>query len=115
MADWAYVPNYSHRLSVVPPPTLISRFEDGKELRRQKHATFLRELEEDYTFTGSERDAVQTFYEGKGLLTTFTKLGYDVFGTPSHEITVRFDGPLEFTTDGFGVYNATIRFVQVVT
>lgn len=115
MADFAFAPEIVPPQSVQygPPPTLLTVLEDGKAVARQKHANMPELWSETFKLVGSEFDSLKTFYDLKGLLTTFTKLSYDVHGTPTTERTVRFAGPLEWQRAGQDYYIVTLTFERV--
>ncbi len=115
MADWTYVPmREGWRRTRVPPRTLINRFADGKETRRQTESAFSTRWSERYVFDGTERDAAHDFFELKGTLTQFTKLAYDDHAAPTGEKTVRFDGSWEESRLGVNAYEVVLGFLEVV-
>lgn len=90
MADWTYAPAYDARWTDPGPPTLKTILDDGKAIVRQKHTNTLKTWEEEYDFDGTEFDAAYTFFKTKYMLTAFTKLSYDIAGTPTQDRSVRF-------------------------
>lgn len=115
MADWTYVPVVDPPPSFRdnPPVTLISRFEDKKEIRREKNANFDREWAEFYLFTSTEADAARDFWRTKGLLTTFTKITYDPREAAGSTATVRFSREFEWGESG-ELFSCTVYFVEVL-
>lgn len=100
MADWIYAPRFDSRWDEGPPPTLKTVLADGKAIMRQKHANAPETWDEEYDFDGTEHDAAHTFYKSKYALTAFTKVSYDVAGTPSTERSVRFTSSWSVTRAG---------------
>lgn len=116
MADWTFTPTYAHVIRRDPPRTLISRYEDGNETRRQKHSTFLRRFDQRHEgLTASEASSMVTFYDGKGLLTSFSIVTYDPSEAAATEATVRFAEPLTMVQVAPDVFDARVRFVEVVS
>lgn len=114
MADWSYTPRWQSSIEFAPPATLVSTLSDATEIRRQKHSNAPETWTEEYWFSGSEFDAAKTFYDGKGLLTSFTKVSYDVHGTPTQERTVRFAGPFTLSSrEGPDWYVVQLVFARV--
>lgn len=112
MADWAYAPRFDAEIAFDPPPTLVTKLEDGKVVVRQKHSNADETWTEIYDFTGTEFDAARTFFATYGNLTSFTKVSYDIAGTPSQERTVRFAGPFKLTRSGQDWFTVEITFVR---
>jgi len=115
MADWTFVPvsDSPPAFRDRPPVTLISRFEDQKEIRREKNGSFVREWVESYQFTATEADAARDFWRTKGIVTTFTKLSYDPREAGGALATVRFASEFEWGESG-EVFPCTIQFVEVL-
>jgi hypothetical protein len=112
MADWTYAPNYDLHVEYGPPETLQTTLDDGKVISRVKHSNAPQDWSEVYSFTGAQFDTAKAFYTTKGIATSFTKLGYDVYGTPTWEQTVRFDGPWSWTQAGPNMFFVTLKFTR---
>lgn len=110
MADWANLPAFDSRWAEAPPPTLVTRLTDAKTIRRQVHSNAPQTWEEEYEFTGAEHDTAHTFYQSKYLLTSFTKLSFDVHGTPTQERSVFFASPWDVTRAGPDFYIVRLTF-----
>lgn len=113
MADWTYAPEMDASVSWGPAPTLITRLDDGKEIVREKHTNQPEEWTEEYKFDGAEFDAAKTFYDSKRNSTTFTKLSYDIYGTPTTERNVRFSGPFEWSRAGDAYFIVRLTFRRI--
>jgi hypothetical protein len=116
MADWTHVPAYPHTIRRDPPPTLISRFEDGVEQRRKKHTTFLRRFSEHYVTDATTMDAMLDFFAARGVDVTFTKIAYDPSDAApgTTEVTVRFVEAFTFDRGAVNTYETDIEFLQVI-
>jgi len=90
MAIWNYAPNMGQSIAFGLPPALVTRLDDGKEIRRRKHANSDEEWSETYWFTGAEFDAAYAIALAYGTDLPLTKLGYDVASAPTTERTVCF-------------------------
>jgi len=123
MADWPIAgmsnfgfPGFVHRVELIGRPTLVSRYEDGKETRRQKHASELRRWTERWAVNRTDMKAMRAFYDSKGTATTFTKLALDAadvtFGTDT--ATARFERPPAYDQVGPSWYHVTFTFIEVV-
>jgi len=112
MADWAYQPQYSASVEDSPPPTLQTVLTDLKVISRVKGSNAPEIWSEEYWFTGTEFDAAKAFYDARGLATSFTKLSWDVYGTPTTEKTVRFASPFSWTREGQSFFVVTLRFTR---
>lgn len=93
--------------------TLISRYEDGTEDRRQKHFNKTRHFSEEHVVDAADMDAMIDFYELKGTLTSFTKVSFDPSEAAATEVTVRFVGPISYVQVANGQFEATVSFVEV--
>jgi len=113
MADWTYTPVYSHSIRQDPPKTLITRYEDGTEDRRQKHSNQTRHFTEQHVIDAVDMDAMVDFYETKGTLTSFSKVSYDPSEAPATEVTVRFVGPIVYAQIALDQFEATVQLVEV--
>ena len=112
MADWTFAPEIDASAEWGPPPTLQTTLSDGKVISRQKHANAPETWEEEFKLSGSEFDTAKAFYESKGLITSFTKLSYDLFGTPTTERTVRFASPFAWTRAGEDYFIVRLTFTR---
>jgi hypothetical protein len=110
MADWAYYPQYDARWDLDTPPTLVTRLSDGKSIRRQKHANAPQTWQEEYWFRKTVHDTAKAIFVAKGRLTSFTKLSFDVGGTPTQEQTVYFAGPWSPQRSGDDLFVVTLTF-----
>lgn len=112
MADFVLVPEFDAQIEGSPPPTLQTRLSDGKVISRVKHSNAERVWREQFKLTGAEFDAFVTFFDSKGVATAFTKLSYDVYGTPTQERTVRFAGPWQLVRAGLDFFIVDVAFVR---
>jgi len=112
MADWTYAPNIDQEVSAGPSPTLQTVLDDGKVLSRVKHANAPEAWSEEYWFTGAEFDTAKAFYDARGVSTSFTKVSYDLYGTPTQERTVRFAGPWAWKRSGEDFFVVTLTFTR---
>jgi len=110
MADWAYQPQYDSRWDLDTPPTLVTPLSDGKSIRRQKHANAPQTWQEEYWFTGAEHDAALAIFKAKGRLTAFTKLSWDVAGTPTQESSTYFASAWGNSRTGLDWFTVTLTF-----
>lgn len=112
MADWTYAPRFDVNVTAAPPLTLQTTLDDGKVMSRVKHTNKPEDWAEEYWFDGPTFDTAKAFYDARGISTSFTKLGYDVYGTPTQERTVRFDGPWQWIQVGPRTYQVTLKFTR---
>lgn len=112
MADWTYSPHYDQRIESGPPPTLQTKLDDGKVISRVKHPSAPEDWTEEYWFSGSQFDAAKAFFDARGVATSFTKVSYDLAGTPAFEATVRFDGPFAWQRSGQDLFVVTLKFTR---
>jgi hypothetical protein len=112
MADWTYAPQYDAGGEQEPPPTLQTKLSDKKVISRVKAAPADESWSEEFWLHGTEYDAAKAFYEARGVATPFTKLSYDLAGTPTTERSVRFDGPFSWRRSGPDLFIVTLRFVR---
>lgn len=110
MADWPYQPNYDARWDNPGPPTLITRLADGSSSRRQKHANAIKTWEEEYDFDATDHDAAYAIFLAKGFITAFTKLSWDVGGTPAQERSVYFASGWSVTRSGNSRFAVSLSF-----
>jgi hypothetical protein len=110
MADWAYQPQYDARWQGTLPPTLVSKLSDGKTIRRQKHTATGKTWDEEYWFTGAEHDAAYAIFIAKGRLLSFTKLSWDIYGTPAQERTVYFASDWQVARSGLDFFTVSLTF-----
>lgn len=116
MADWTFIPDYPASMVEEPPPTVIQRYSDAGEHRRETHSTQLRFWTERYTFEGaSEAASVRAFWKARRLVNTFTKVTYDENDAPAAEATVRFARKFRLRRTASDVWTAQIEFVEVAT
>ncbi len=114
MADWTFVPDAdAYTVEASAPPTLISRYEDGTEDRRQKHSNFPQNFREKHTVDSSDMETMLDFFDARGMLTTFTKVSYLPHEAALHEVTVRFASPIRFVDVGPDEWETTIEFEKV--
>jgi hypothetical protein len=112
MADWTYQPDYDQEVSDDSPPTLQTKLDDGKVISRVKHTNAPEDWTETYSLSGAQFDTAKAFYDSHGRATAFTKVSYDVYGTPAQERTVRFDGPWTWTRTGDDWFTVTLKFTR---
>ena len=112
MAVWSYAPNHGMSISFGLPPALITRLDDGKEIRRRKHANAPEAWSETYWFTGAEFDAAYAIALSYGTDLPLTKLGYDLSSNPTVERTVCIDD-FELTREGEDFFEVQIRWRRV--
>jgi len=122
MADWPIAgmnnfgfPGLNHRIERLNRVTLITRYEDGSESRREKSAATLRRWVERWAVNRTDMNAMVAFYESKGTLTAFTKLALDAtdaaFGTDT--ATARFEKQPVYAQVGANWYHVTFTFIEV--
>ncbi|MDQ7008300.1 MAG: hypothetical protein Q9Q40_13855 [Acidobacteriota bacterium] len=119
MADWTWTTThaeYPYTGKRIAPPTLVTRYEDGSEHRRQKHSNFIREWTEVYDVDEATLASMLNFYDARGTYTTFTKVSYDPDdATPgTTEATVRFVEPMTYERVAVGSYRVTVKFTEVL-
>jgi len=112
MADWAYSPDFDQRVEYGPNPTLQTKLDDGKVISRVKHSNLPEEWSEIYSFTGAQFDTAKAFYDARGIATSFTKISWDIYGTPAQERTVRFAGPWAWERSGPDYFTVTLKFTR---
>jgi hypothetical protein len=112
MADWPYAPQYGASVSAGPPPTAQTVLDDGKVISRVKNVNIPEGWSEEYWFTGAEFDAAYAFYLSKGIAIAFTKVSYDLYGTPTQERTVRFAGSWQWQRSGLDFFTVTLTFAR---
>ena len=116
MADWEFIPTPPNVVERTGPPTLVTKFADGTEVRRQKSAVVMRTFPQAYLFqTRAEVDTKLEFWKTKLLLTTFTILTFDADAANplTDEATVRFaDTPRVEQISGT-IYNFECEIVEV--
>jgi hypothetical protein len=110
VADWAYYPQNDARWEQDTPPTLVSKLSDAKTVRRQKHANAPETWDEEYWFTKADHDTAKAIYVSKGRVTAFTKLSFDVGGTPTTERSVYFASPWSVTRAGDDWFQVSLTF-----
>jgi hypothetical protein len=115
MADWEYIPATPARIDRAAPKTLITRFEDGRELRRQKHSWSPRTITHKYSTRAEQFSDMIAFAESKGLNTTFTMLSFDpkAIDPDTDAATVRFLAFPSTAEVAVRVYHHTWRFLEV--
>jgi hypothetical protein len=112
MADWTYDPQFDASAESGPAPTLQTRMDDGKVISRVKHTNIPETWTETYWLTGAQFDTAKAFYDARGISTAFTKLGYDLYGTPTQERTVRFAGPWAWVRSGPDWFTVSLTFTR---
>lgn len=110
MADWAYKPRYDARWDLPLPPTLITRLPGNKSIRRQQHPSALQTWDEEYWFNPTDHDTAKAIFLAKGALTAFTKLSWDVGGTPTQERSVYFASAWRVGRGGDALYQVSLAF-----
>jgi hypothetical protein len=78
MADWSFIPSYVYTVAREPAKVLITRFEDGSELRRVKSSTNLRLFTEKFSVGQQDLAKMMGFWETALTNETFTKLDWDL-------------------------------------
>ena len=109
-------PTFTYDVEREPPPTLITQFEDGSEVRRQKSGVATsqrRKFIEHHRVSKADMEKILDFYEARGLLTNFTKFSYDANDAASTNATVRFLTAPAFTIVAKNIYDATLSFIEV--
>jgi len=117
MANHGY-PELGYKVARIGKKTLVSRFEDGGVVAREKTATEYRRFTEKWNLSRTDMDAVLDFYAARGTATQFTRLDLDPisgvnFLTDASNVlfekkpTVEQFGPLR--------YKVTLTFVEVST
>lgn len=110
---WDYAPA-KQEIQREPPPTLITRLEDGKEIIRQKHSFSPRVFIETHHAVEATHKLMLDFLDTKGLSTTFDKYTYDSQDTSPAATTVSvrfFDYPT--TKQGVGnVVHSVWKFIE---
>jgi hypothetical protein len=112
MADWTFAPQFAMQQASGPPPTLQTVLDDGKVISRVKHTNSPETWTEEYLLTGAEFDTAKAFYDTKGVATSFTKVAYDVHGSPTTERTVRFNSSWSWQKLAPNVYKVSLVFVR---
>jgi hypothetical protein len=112
MADWTYSPNFDQQVDSGPPVTLQTKLDDQKVISRVKSTNAPEDWSEVYAFTGAQFDTAKAFYDARGIATPFTKLSWDVAGTPAQERTVRFAGPWSWVRSGPDYFTVTLKFTR---
>ncbi len=111
------IPTFTYRVRRAAPPTLITEFEDGSEVRRQKSGVATsqrRTFEERHRVNKAEMELMLDFYEARGLLTNFTKYSYDANDPTNTNVTVRFLKAPTFTIIAVNIYEAKLEFIEVL-
>jgi len=116
MADWAHTPMNGYRIRRVPKPTLISMFEDGGEIRRQKHANSPRIFSGRFRTAEAVAESMMDQYDTSGTLDTLTIISWDPQDatTGTTEATVRFTRPPDLRVVAFGQYEVRVEFREVL-
>lgn len=125
MADWPIAfsgnfgyPELGYKIERLGPETLVSRFEDGGLLAREKTATQYRRFIEKWNLSRTDMDAALDFYESKGMDTTFSRLDLDpISGANFLTDTsyVVFEKPPTIEQYGPLRYKVTFTFIEVST
>jgi hypothetical protein len=111
VADWTYAPIIDDAaVESGPPVTLQTKLDDGKVISRIKHANIPERWTETYQFDGTTFDTAKAFYDARGIVTSFTKLSWDVYGTPTQERTVRFASPWSWQRSGQNFFTVSLTF-----
>lgn len=116
MANWEYTPAYGFVTKRHGPVTLVSRFEDGTETRRQKSSAVVRHFEQTHTVDKATADAMLDLFHSWGLSTTFTMITWDPrAATPStDEATVRFESEPVLTQVSASLYQLRCNMIEVL-
>jgi len=125
MADWPIAgmsnqgyPELGYKVQRLGPKTLISRFEDGGVVAREKTATQYRRFIEKWNLDRTDMDAVLDFYESKGMATQFTRLDLDPISGASFltdNSNVLFEKAPTIEQFGPLRYKVTLTFIEVST
>jgi len=113
MADWEYTPLVEgFELTTEPPPTLVSKLEDGAFISREKHTSYRRHWREVYAWNSTQADAATDTYRTKGMHTSLTKYSWDPKDAAGATATARFAAPLRVTYRGGTAFRGEAEFVE---
>lgn len=113
MADFPERMSYPWQISYIGPETLVTKFEDGGEIRRAKAASGKRIFEGETDVNATDCDTIWDLWIAKGLATTFTLTTYDAHEAGGTTATVVFDVPPVFQFIALGTWRITLRFREV--
>lgn len=123
MADWPPsgmsnfgFPGFEHEIRREGPETLITRFDDGTELRRQKNNVITRLFKEVWEVNRDDAKTMIEFYNLKGMEAVFDKLALDPLSGDNFSTdlaTVRWDEPIRVTQIGPKWFRIVCRFIEV--
>lgn len=114
MPDWAFEPRFNYGVEYIGPETLVSTFEDGTEIRREKNSTIRRRFTEVHSMSKTNMNTALEFYRTKGTYSTFDKYTYDADDATNVTTTVRFERPPEYEQVAYNLYRAKFYFIEVV-
>ena len=114
MADFPYLP-IDGTVTSHAPPTTIHQFADGKRLILEKSAVVLAEYDFLYRVSGTDRDAIQTFWAAHRLAVSFTIFVFDTYSNDALTRSVLFVSEPTFRRLGPNKYEAQLRFAEFVT
>ena len=125
MADWPIAgmsnfgyPELGYKVARIGKKSLVSRFEDGGVVAREKTATEYRRFIEKWNLSRTDMDAVLDFYALKGTTTQFTRLDLDPVSGGNFltdNSNVLFEKPPTIEQFGPLRYKVTLTFVEVST
>jgi hypothetical protein len=110
-------PGLTYRIEHEGPPTLVTRFPDGTELRRRKNDTILRRIHEQWEVNRTDMGAMLQFYREKGTDVPFDRLVYDPRSGDQFTTDLgvfRFARPPAVEQVGPQWYRVEFEFVEVV-
>lgn len=113
--EWKWWPAYPLQVRRVGPPSLVTEFDDGTEIRRRKGEQVRRVVTETHILGRAELQEQLQFFEEKGTDVAFSRLTWDA-ADPEDQYpgTFRFRREPEYVWQSATTYVVRYEFIEVL-